>query len=78
MRAKTELVSDIGYGIWRIYMKRILALLLTAGLMVSGLAGCRGLVSSDQMDESVTDSDESDESSEYQFRKDLAEKTIGI
>ena len=81
MCAKTELVSDIGYGIWRIYMKRILALLLTAGLMVSGLAGCSGFVSSNQTDESITDSvesDQSDESSEYQFRKDLAEKTIGI
>ncbi|MBR0377861.1 MAG: substrate-binding domain-containing protein [Lachnospiraceae bacterium] len=62
-------------------MKRILALLLTAGLMVSGLAGCSGFVSSNQTDESITDSvesDQSDESSEYQFRKDLAEKTIGI
>ena len=59
-------------------MKRLIALLLAAGLMVSGLTGCSGIVSSGQTDESVTDSDESDESSEYKFRKDLAEKTIGI
>ena len=75
---KTEVVSGSGNDIWRKYMKRIIALLLAAGLMVSGLTGCSGIVSSGQTDESVTDSDESDESSEYKFRKDLAEKTIGI
>lgn len=75
---KMEVVSGSGNDIWRKYMKRIIALLLAAGLMVSGLTGCSGIVSSGQTDESVTDSDESDESSEYKFRKDLAEKTIGI
>ena len=42
-------------------MKRLIALLLAAGLMVSGLTGCSGIVSSGQTDESVTDSSEPDE-----------------
>lgn len=62
-------------------MKRFLALILAAGLMASAMAGCGDIASTSNKDSSVGDSDsgdESDESSGYQLREDLADRKIGI
>lgn len=59
-------------------MKRVLALFLAIGLLISNLAGCGDTAVNAPDDSSVTDSDERDESSEYKLRKDLADRTIGI
>lgn len=59
-------------------MKKILTLFLAAGLLASCVSGCTASQTRVPDDSGVVESDLSDDSSAYQPRKDLKERTIGI